>query len=222
MGISENLLENVCRIKILISTDTASAFFIFTVFACFFPSPEMMIVVTQSSLHGYKAGIRFLSGMCSGLVIQVVVFAIGLSMIFKQSPTVFVLLKIVGVTYLLYVGWQAWFRSVAFTPQIKGMQGCQSLYIKAVIMNLTNPANPIYLLAIFPLYIDLSYSVKIQIFALGLVMIAGVITVFCGLSVLSGYIGHKWIQAERYQLFMQRLSGMTIVVFAIILAFYQP
>ena len=67
------------------------------------PGPD--ILLTQSMIHGRKAGISVALGLCSGLFVHTAAAAFGLSLIISSSPTLFAIIKYAGILYLLWMGY---------------------------------------------------------------------------------------------------------------------
>ena len=69
------------------------------------PGPDILFVLTQSMIHGRKAGISVALGLCSGLFVHTAAAALGLSLIISSSPTLFAIIKYAGILYLLWKGY---------------------------------------------------------------------------------------------------------------------
>lgn len=69
------------------------------------PGPDILFVLTQSMIHGRKAGISVALGLCSGLFVHTAAAALGLSLIISSSPTLFAIIKYAGILYLLWMGY---------------------------------------------------------------------------------------------------------------------
>lgn len=69
------------------------------------PGPDILFVLTQSMIHGRKAGISVALGLCSGLFVHTAAAAFGLSLIISSSPTLFAIIKYAGILYLLWMGY---------------------------------------------------------------------------------------------------------------------
>lgn len=69
------------------------------------PGPDILFVLTQSILHGKRAGISVALGLCSGLFFHTAAAALGLSLIIASSPALFAGIKYAGICYLLWMGY---------------------------------------------------------------------------------------------------------------------
>jgi len=71
------------------------------------PGPDNIFVLTQSLLHGKKAGLLVTAGLCTGLLGHTAAATAGVSALLQASPVAFKVLKMFGASYLLYLAWQA-------------------------------------------------------------------------------------------------------------------
>jgi threonine/homoserine/homoserine lactone efflux protein len=91
----------------MIPIETIAVFFAASVALAFAPGPDNIFVLTQSALHGRKAGLLVTIGLCTGLLAHTAAVSLGVAAIFQTSALAFNILKIVGAIYLLYLAWQA-------------------------------------------------------------------------------------------------------------------
>src|SRR4051812_14443712 len=119
------------------------------------PGPDNILVLTQSAIHGRKAGMSVTLGLCTGLLVHIAAVALGVAAIFKTSAMAFTVLKGVGAAYLLYLAWQAFRagKTKVATSNEKPIGG-KSLYARGILMNVTNPKVAIFFLAFLPQFAD--------------------------------------------------------------------
>jgi threonine/homoserine/homoserine lactone efflux protein len=184
------------------------------------PGPDNIFVLTQSAIHGRKAGIFVTLGLCTGLLVHIAAVALGVAAIFKTSAIAFTVLKVVGAAYLLYLAWQA-FRAgntKIATANEKPIGG-KSLYARGILMNVTNPKVAIFFLAFLPQFADPSRgSIPAQIIALGAVFMATAFAIFSLISWAASQIGDWLKKSERAQIGINRLAGTVFVLLACRLA----
>lgn len=72
------------------------------------PGPLMLYIMTRSIAQGYKGGIISAMGLAVGGMVHVFATVLGLSAIFKYSPTLYTIVKLVGAAYLIYLGYCYW------------------------------------------------------------------------------------------------------------------
>lgn len=204
----------------MIPYDIAVPFFIASVILALVPGPDNIFVLTQSALHGRKAGLAVVLGLCSGLIVHSLAVALGVAVIFKTSLLAFTILKTAGAAYLIYLAWMS-FRASAARIESQGIKELSliKLYRRGIIMNITNPKVSIFFLAFLPQFTDPSRgSVAIQVFMLGGLFIISTIWVFGGVALLAGCLGQWLNRSERGQLLLNRVAGIVFVGLAVKLA----
>jgi len=182
------------------------------------PGPDNIFVLTQSAVYGKKAGFAVVLGLCTGLVGHSAAVAFGIAAIFQTSALAFTALKYLGGVYLVYLAWQA-FRAPAVQLEgasCKGGSSFQKLYLRGIIMNITNPKVSIFFLAFLPQFADPSRgSITIQILQLGGLFIVATIMVFGLIALLAGMLGEVFNKSTRAQAFLNKIAGAVFLGLAI-------
>lgn len=204
----------------MISPEVLSAFFITAVILGFVPGPDNIFVLTQSATEGRKAGIIVTFGLLTGLMFHTLAVAFGVSVIFKTSPMAFTILKIFGITYLLYLAWGSFHSKNA---KISGKNGKKrstfSLYRRGIIMNITNPKISIFFLAFLPQFAEPAKgSMTAQLIILGLTFIIATLMVFSVIAYLAGSIGTFLRNSDKAQTNLNRIAGTVFIALALKLA----
>ncbi len=204
----------------MIPTDVLLLFVTASAALAIAPGPDNIFVLTQSAVHGPRAGILVTLGLCTGLLFHIAAVAFGVAAIFRTSVVAFNALKVVGAAYLLYLAWQA-FRAGRMT--IGGEGGARvrgsALYARGIVMNVTNPKVAIFFLAFLPQFADPARGpLSIQIVALGATFMATAFVIFCGVAWAAGRIGGWLRRSQRAQTTINRLAGAVFVFLACRLA----
>jgi len=201
----------------MIPIETITLFLLASVALAFAPGPDNIFVLTQSALFGRKAGLWVTLGLCSGLLVHTAAVSLGVSAIFQTSLLAFNLLKIAGALYLLYLAFQA-FRASAtdIDSQKTEPLTLQKLYLRGVIMNISNPKVAIFFLAFLPQFTDPNVdSVTVQILLLGALFILVALLIFGMIAWFSGFLG-EWLKgSSRAQVVMNRIAGTVFLGLAV-------
>lgn len=199
------------------SIETNTLFFGAALLLAFAPGPDNIFVLMQSASHGRKAGMCVVLGLCTGLLVHTAAVALGLAAIFAASEAAFTVLKFIGAGYLAYLAWQA-FRSSG-TLSLQGEQGTQSawrLYLRGILMNLTNPKVVLFFLAFLPQFVkpDLG-NVALQLAWFGVLFIFATLLAFGVIAWLAGYIGERLRRSQKVQRALNRAAGFVFAALAI-------
>ncbi|HLU76509.1 MAG TPA: LysE family translocator [Burkholderiales bacterium] len=184
------------------------------------PGPDNIYVLTQSAAYGKGTGILITLGLCTGLLFHIAAVALGMAAILKTSAVAFTVIKILGAAYLLYLAWQS-FRAGSATIAASGERplGARALYLRGILMNVSNPKVAIFFLAFLPQFADPARgAVSLQIVTLGLAFMVTAFVIFCGIAWAAGRIG-EWLKgSKRVQIGIHRLTGVVFVLLACRLA----
>lgn len=132
----------------LIPLDVAIGFLLASVVLALVPGPDNIFVLTKSIMYGKVAGIAVVLGLCTGLIFHSVAVALGVAVIFQNSALAFNILKGVGALYLIYLAYMSWKAPANDLSQTEGTHNYKSLYLRGIVMNVTNPKVSIFLFSV--------------------------------------------------------------------------
>ena len=203
------------------SIETMLSFLVAALLLAFAPGPDNVFVMTQAALRGRSAGLRVVLGLCTGLIVHTTAVAAGVAVIFQESQLAFSLLKYTGSAYLVYLAWQA-FRArpaPAGSADSPPAEAARRLYLRGIVMNITNPKVSIFFLAFLPQFVDEKAGhVTLQMFALGGIFILATLVAFSLMAVLAANAGARLGQSARAQTIMNRIAGVVFLGLAVKLA----
>ena len=196
-----------------ITFDVLSLFVVSSVALSLAPGPDNIFVLTQSAMNGRLAGFLVTLGLCTGLMFHTAAVAVGVAAIFATSTLAFTVLKIVGAGYLIYLAWGAFRTGGAVqtegdTAPIAG----RNLYVRGVIMNITNPKVAIFFLAFLPQFADpTSGSVTAQIILFGGIFMVVTLFVFGTVAWFSGFVGERIRKSPKVQSVINKVAGIVFL-----------
>lgn len=204
--------------------ETTCSFFCVALLLCFMPGPDNLFVLVQSAAQGRKAGLMVVLGLCTGLIGHTAAVACGLAAVFAASPTAFLVLQFAGAAYLVCLAWQA-FRAptaVAENAPKTGRLPAFRLYLRGVVMNLTNPKVLLFFLAFLPQFVEPKRGhVPLQIVWFGVVFVVATLLSFGLIAQLAGYLGEKLDESPRTQRIMNGVTALVFVGLALRLVFLR-
>ena len=204
----------------MITLDTALAFFTLSLILGFAPGPDNIFVLMQSATEGRRAGMVVVLGLCAGLVVHTTAIALGLAAVFASSATAFTVLKVAGAAYLVYLAWGA-FRAPTgdLTGQPLRQTSAGRLFVRGLVMNLTNPKVVFFFLALLPQFVKPARgSVTVQLFALGGIFIAATLVSFGCITVFAAAVSARLKRSPKAQQILNWLAGTVFLGMAARLA----
>ncbi|MDT8991093.1 LysE family translocator [Curvibacter sp. APW13] len=207
----------------MLSLDTTLTFFAASVLLALSPGPDNVFVLLHSAVHGRKAGLLVVLGLCSGLLFHTAAVALGLAALLAASSTAFLVLKLAGAAYLLYLAWGAWNAPAGLgdAPASTAMTPRQT-YLRGVVMNVTNPKVAIFFLAFLPQFANPEIgSVPLQIALLGAVFGLAALLTFGCIAWFAASSGAAFKRSARAQKTLNRTAALVFTALAARLALAQ-
>lgn len=150
-------------------------------------SPGAGAIASMSSglNYGFRHGYWNAIGLQIALLIQIMIVAAGVGVLFATTPLAFQAVKWFGVAYLLYLAYLQWTAPVKDIEiqHEKKDKSVSALLLNGFVVNISNPKAIVFLLAVLPQFLDLSKPQWIQY----LIMAATMVTI--DLIVMADYTG---------------------------------
>ncbi|WP_320151500.1 LysE family transporter [uncultured Tolumonas sp.] len=123
------------------------------------PGPDFALVSRQALLQGRRAGLWVSLGIALGLGIHIAYSAAGLATLIAHSTMWMNAIKLIGGSYLLYLGYQgirakAQSGIIANEPAVIMDVAAHHLVGKGFLCNALNPKAPIYFLSLFTIVLS--------------------------------------------------------------------
>ena len=211
----------------MLALDTTLTFFAASVLLALSPGPDNVFVLLHSAVHGRKAGLLVVLGLCSGLLFHTAAVALGLAAVFAASAAAFTALKLLGAGYLLWLAYGAWNAPVGVIETGPDAATQDSMtpwqtYLRGVVMNVTNPKVAIFFLAFLPQFADPAQgTMALQIILLGGVFMLAALLTFSAIAWFAAGFGQVFKRSLRAQRVLNRVASVVFVGLALRLATAQ-
>jgi len=200
----------------MISTEVALSFISVAVLLALSPGPDNIFVITQSMMQGPFAGLLVTLGLCTGLLVHTTIVAIGVGAVVQRVPFALLCIKSVGALYLLFLAWSTMKQARGEWIGQRRIISVPRLYVRGIIMNLTNPKVFLFFLAFFPQFIhNKSGSVIFQMIMLGTLFIISALAVFSGFAILGGKFKQVFLRAGRTKRILHWMISAVYVFLAV-------
>lgn len=149
------------------------------------PGAGAIAAMSAGLNHGFRRGYVTSFGLILGIWTQVIVVGLGLGALVAASSMAFLVVKWLGVAYLVWLGIAQW-RAPATPLAAKTEEGAvvvtrRSMILRAWMINAVNPKGTIFLLAVVPQFMNLSQPLVPQY------LIIAATLAFTDLVVMAGY-----------------------------------
>ncbi|MSP42745.1 MAG: LysE family translocator, partial [Alphaproteobacteria bacterium] len=134
----------------------------------FTPGPAVIYVFSQGFARGMRPALAADAGIITGNIIYFTLYALGLGALILASHNLFLVIKWVGILYLLWIGAGMLFApSIEISPQQIDRTSHGRIFSGGIMVQLANPKNLLCFLVIFPPFIDPGGNVPVQFLILG-------------------------------------------------------
>jgi threonine/homoserine/homoserine lactone efflux protein len=154
------------------TSPTFVAFLIASLVLAVTPGPGVVYIVTQTLGQGRKAGLASIGGIALGNLGNASAASVGLAAVFAASTTAFVVVKLAGAAYLVFLGIKALrTKSTAATAALANRSSPARLFRDGFLVALLNPKTALFFAALLPQFINPSASPLGQSLAFGCVFV---------------------------------------------------
>ena len=120
------------------------------------PGPDMSLFLARTLVSGRSAGLASVMGANLGCIMHTFLAAFGVSAVIAASHTGFLLLKIFGAGYLLWLAVNAIRKGSSLNVVTQGQMRASTLsnFLMGVTVNLTNPKVVLFFITFLPQFVS--------------------------------------------------------------------
>jgi threonine/homoserine/homoserine lactone efflux protein len=141
----------------MISAGQLAGFTLASVVLIVIPGPGVLFVVGRALAHGRRTALATACGHAAGNYVVAACVAVGLGALLQRSASVFVVVKLAGALYLVWLGIHAIRHrkslADAFAVAVEPREGWRALR-DGVVVGITNPKSYILFGAILPQFVN--------------------------------------------------------------------
>ena len=182
------------------------------------PGPDNIFVLMQSVVHGKKYGLATIIGLMTGCIVHTIFVAVGISTIIKENNTIFLVIKILGAVYLLYLAYKVITggSEISMSTEKIDKKTPFQLFKIGFIMNVLNPKVTLFFLALFPGFLFSEIlPISLQFYILGALFILVSFVVFSLIAILGGTISEKIKTSKNIGVWLQWMQVFVFIGIAV-------
>ncbi|EJD6041403.1 LysE family translocator [Providencia rettgeri] len=192
-----------------------------TILAVISPGPDFAMVTRSSYTYGVKTGLICALGIAIGVQVHVFYTIFGITVIIMSSPTLFLVVKLLGVFYLVYIGFKSFINKIKITT---GASQGQSLshfvaFKTGFLTNALNPKTMFFVVSVYSQVIQVNNSVWLNL-GYGLFISFAHLVWF---SLIALFFATPTVRNKvlNYQLVMDKVIGLLLIVLGLSLLFFN-
>lgn len=182
------------------------------------PGPDNIFVLMQSVVHGKKYGLATIIGLMTGCIVHTTFVAVGISAIIKENNTIFLVIKILGAVYLLYLAYKVITggSEISMSTEKIDKKTPFQLFKIGFIMNVLNPKVTLFFLALFPGFLFSEIlPISLQFYTLGALFILVSFVIFSLIAILGGTISEKIKTSKNIGVWLQWMQVFVFIGIAV-------
>jgi threonine/homoserine/homoserine lactone efflux protein len=172
--------------------------------------------MTNAVRYGWRSSVYSSLGNITGLTVLCGLSILGISTLFSFSAELFVVLKIVGACYLMYLGYKQWTSPSAEVPMPSQLTASltyekRQLFLQGFGVAVTNPKALLFFGALFPQFISNELPFAQQILVMLVTVLFASFTALMSYGFIASYFPSKVkLGTSGIQVF-RKLSGAIFV-----------
>lgn len=133
---------------------TLAVFLVASLLLAITPGPAVIYLVTRTLAQGRGAGLASIGGVALGNLGNAAAASLGLAVVFAVSARAFIVVKLAGAAYLLYLGIVELRRAAAPRSAQPGRAPRSRAFRDGLLVALLNPKTALFFAAFLPQFVD--------------------------------------------------------------------
>jgi len=190
------------------------AFLITTAIFAYLPGPAMIYVSAQTIARGQWAGLMAALGVHLGGYAHVVLAAFGLAALLLAVPTLYMVVKIAGALYLVYLGLMMILRrgksDQADEPHTKS---AKRAFFESISVEVLNPKTALFFISFLPQFVSLDASLPLwaQMLILGTIVNVMFSSADLACVLFAGWMLKRLTAASARSAWLPRIGGTFLI-----------
>jgi threonine/homoserine/homoserine lactone efflux protein len=185
------------------------------------PGPAMALIFRRAALHGFGGAVPTVLGLEAGLYLWALFAGAGLAVLVAASQVAFIVLRVVGAGFLIYLGARAW--RTAWRNRRTGSvsevdedtssslsRGWRKAFGEGVVVMLANPKAAVFMIAFYPQFVPVDRPLFATTALLALLQVAIEIVLYLALAAAVGRAG-AWFRRPVIRRRLDAISGTMLI-----------
>ncbi len=205
------------------SADLLIAFFAATLIFGYMPGPALLYAAARTISGGRRAGFQAALGLHVGGYLHVIAAAIGLALLFRAIPSLYIVIKFLGAAYLIWLGIKLWRSDDKTHANATTVSSASPAFFQSATVEMLNPKTALFYLAFLPQFTDATaaFPIWLQLLILGTI----VNVVFSSADIVCVFLADKIVTLMRRSKtagnWARRVGGSILIGLGLHIAFSE-
>lgn len=180
------------------------------------PGPAMALILRRAATRGFSGAVPTVLGLEAGLYLWALFAAAGLAALVAASEVAYLVLRIIGAGFLLYLGVKAWRSALRPGPAaldespVDSATGWWKAFGEGTVVMLANPKAAAFMIAFYPQFVPAGWPLFATTAVLAVLQVAIEIGLYLTLAGLVGR-ARGWFRQSRIRRRLDAVSGTVLV-----------
>ena len=173
------------------------------------PGPTVTVIIANSLKHGPRAGLGIVAGTQVGVIVWMLIAALGLGAAIQVMGIWFDVLRYVGAAYLVWLAVKLFRSKGDLATAIASAKPGRSFFMQGLVVIMSNPKMLVLFGALIPPFIPQGADVMKTTMFLGFTFAAIAALSDSAYAILAGRAG-RWLSQKRIRL-LEIISGSCLI-----------
>jgi threonine/homoserine/homoserine lactone efflux protein len=197
------------------------SFLVTSIIIILIPGTGVTYTISAGITKGKKAGIFAALGCTMGILPHLCISILLSSLLMQMNNKAFLIIKLIGATYLLYLGIGMISSKISFElANNRSEENARTIIRSGILINLLNPKLTLFFFSFLPQYAKSTgyhFTTACLLYGFGFMLLT--LLVFIGYGLLAGITNKIFINSPKRISLIQKFFAVIFIVFAIQLAF---
>ncbi len=185
------------------------------------PGPAVVLVFSHGLSCGFRPSLAANTGILTGNGLYFALSATGLGALVIASHGLFLVIKWAGAAYLIWIGITTFLStSGPLKSRPAARQPFGATFRTGLVLQLANPKNLIFFMAILPQFIDLNENVALQVLILGATSMIVEFLILMAYGAIGGHM-NAYVNSPRLSVWANRFAGSLLIAIGASLTFVR-
>lgn len=184
------------------------------------PGSGAILSMSHGLAYGVKRASVTIFGLQLGLLLVLLIAGAGVGSLLLASETAFSIVKILGASYLIYLGLQQFFTKtveqpvlgeVSTVPTLVEIPRMRNRILTGFLTNASNPKGIVFMVAVLPNFINSHAAIIPQLSILAVTMVVIDTSVMHGYALLAASL-QRWMKRPKAQSIQNKLFGSVLML----------
>ncbi|AUQ75966.1 LysE family translocator [Phaeobacter piscinae] len=196
------------------SFDAWTLFAVFWVVFVTTPGPNAVNCISNGMSLGFWRAMVGVLAILTQATLFLLLSAIGVTALIAASPSVFLIAKLIGAAFLIYLGVRGWRNATRPTPAVE--RPARHVYLHALAVAVINPKSVAGYLAAFSQFVEPSVPIWDQMLVIMPTALILTTLSYTGFTLLGVAMGQAAMKAV-FNLWIRRLLAICFIVYGVLL-----